>query len=100
MSRLNVFNDSNKDQLGSAYQTKQSPHWRCYWRLGRQGIGQSIQKFSYLPEPVGIQYLQYKQKNLDLLGLVSLYFICFYYYISDTAAKTPTTSLQKAQLLE
>lgn len=53
MDRLTTFLDPTSDPLGSSYQIQQSliAVGSGGW-LGR-GYGQSIQKFEYLPEPIG-----------------------------------------------
>lgn len=68
LSRLNVFNDSNKDQRGSAYQTKQALIAVATGGVAGRGVGQSIQKFSYLPEPVGDSIFAVSAEEFGLLG--------------------------------
>jgi cell division protein FtsW len=51
--RLMTFVDPSRDNLGSSYQLQQSLIAIGSGGLAGRGIGQSVQKFSYLPEPQG-----------------------------------------------
>ena len=91
MSRLNVFNDSNKDQLGSAYQTKQALIGVATGGLAGRGIGQSIQKFSYLPEPVGDSIFAVQAEEFGLIGS-SLTIFLFAFIIIYSILRSQNTS--------
>ncbi len=53
MDRITTFLDPNADPLGSSYQVQQSLIAVGSGGLVGRGYGQSIQKFEYLPEPIG-----------------------------------------------
>ncbi len=68
MSRLDVFSNKTNDVLGSSYQTKQALIGVASGGIAGRGIGQSIQKFSYLPEPVGDSIFAVTAEEWGLLG--------------------------------
>jgi cell division protein FtsW len=68
MSRLNVFSNKTNDTLGSSYQTKQALIGVSAGGIAGRGIGQSIQKFSYLPEPVGDSIFAVTAEEFGLIG--------------------------------
>jgi cell division protein FtsW len=53
MDRITTFMNSDSDPLGSGYQIQQSLIAVGSGGLWGRGYGQSIQKFEYLPEPIG-----------------------------------------------
>jgi cell division protein FtsW len=53
MERIQTFLDPSKDPQGAGYQIKQSLIAVGSGELVGRGFGQSIQKFEYLPEPIG-----------------------------------------------
>lgn len=53
MDRLTTFIDPAADPLGAGYQIQQSLIAIGSGGLNGRGFGQSIQKFEYLPEPIG-----------------------------------------------
>ncbi len=53
MSRMLVFLDPSLDQQGAGYQIRQSLIAIGSGGIFGRGFGQSVQKFNYLPEPVG-----------------------------------------------
>ena len=52
-ARVKTFLDPSKDQSGASYQLKQSLIAVGNGGVFGRGLGQSVQKFSYLPEPQG-----------------------------------------------
>jgi cell division protein FtsW len=53
VSRLKTFVDPTHDSLGSSYQVQQSMIAIGAGQTFGKGLGQGIQKFKYLPEPLG-----------------------------------------------
>jgi cell division protein FtsW len=53
MDRITTFMNSESDPLGSGYQIQQSLIAVGSGGMWGRGYGQSIQKFEYLPEPIG-----------------------------------------------
>ena len=73
--RVKTFIDPSVDPRGSAYQIQQS-----YIALGGGGIfgrgyGQSIQKFSYLPEPQGDSIFAVLGEETGFVGAVAVIFL-------------------------
>lgn len=75
MSRLNVFSNKTNDMLGSSYQTKQALIGVATGGMAGRGIGQSIQKFSYLPEPVGDSIFAVQAEEFGLIGSSLILFL-------------------------
>jgi cell division protein FtsW len=70
--RLITFIDPTTDPLGSAYQIQQSLIAIGSGEIFGRGLGQSVQKFSYLPEPVGDSVFAIVGEELGFIGSVSL----------------------------
>jgi cell division protein FtsW len=76
MDRITTFMNSESDPLGSGYQIQQSLIAVGSGGLTGRGYGQSIQKFQYLPEPIGDSIFAVYAEEFGFLGtsiLVSLY---------------------------
>jgi cell division protein FtsW len=70
--RLLTFIDPTRDPLGSAYQIQQSLIAIGSGEIFGRGLGQSVQKFSYLPEPVGDSVFAIIGEELGFVGSVSV----------------------------
>ncbi len=68
LSRLHVYKNANIDPLGSSYQTKQALIAIGSGGMVGRGPGQSVQKFSFLPEPVGDSIFAVAGEELGFLG--------------------------------
>ncbi|MBY0309874.1 putative lipid II flippase FtsW [Patescibacteria group bacterium] len=68
MDRITTFMDSDKDPLGSGYQIQQSLIAVGSGGLWGRGYGQSIQKFEYLPEPIGDSIFAVFAEEFGFLG--------------------------------
>jgi len=53
LDRIKTFSDPNRDLLGSSWQIRQSQIAIGSGKIFGRGIGQSVQKFQYLPEQTG-----------------------------------------------
>lgn len=53
LDRIKTFSDPNRDILGSSYQIRQSTIAIGSGKFMGRGLGQSVQKFQYLPEQTG-----------------------------------------------
>ncbi len=79
MDRLTTFLDPESDPLGSGYQIQQSLIAVGSGGVSGRGFGQSIQKFEYLPEPIGDSIFAVYAEEFGFFGgfiLISL-FLCF-----------------------
>lgn len=79
MDRLTTFLDPEADPLGSGYQIQQSLIAVGSGGFTGRGFGQSIQKFEYLPEPIGDSIFAVYAEEFGFIGtsmlLVALVFL-------------------------
>jgi cell division protein FtsW len=76
MARFLTFLDPSKDALGSGYQIQQSLIGIGSGGLVGRGFGQSIQKFNFLPEPIGDSIFAVAGEEFGFVGgivLISLF---------------------------
>lgn len=72
MDRLTTFLDPTADPLGSGYQIKQSLIAVGSGGITGRGFGQSIQKFEYLPEPIGDSVFAVFSEEFGFIGVAFL----------------------------
>jgi len=72
MSRIQTFINPSLDPQGSGYQIKQSLIAVGSGELLGRGFGQSIQKFEYLPEPIGDSIFAVYAEEFGFIGSVIL----------------------------
>jgi cell division protein FtsW len=72
MKRVNTFFNPNQDISGSSYQLQQSLIAVGSGGMFGRGLGQSIQKFAYLPEPQGDSIFAVTGEELGFIGCISL----------------------------
>ncbi|KKW09521.1 MAG: Stage V sporulation protein E, partial [Parcubacteria group bacterium GW2011_GWB1_49_7] len=72
MQRITTFLNPTLDSLGSGYQIQQSLIAIGSGGLFGTGFGQSIQKFTYLPEPVGDSIFAVAGEEFGFVGSVLL----------------------------
>lgn len=72
MERFMTFLDPSRDPRGSGYQIQQSLIAIGSGGLTGRGLGQSIQKFNYLPEPIGDSIFAVAAEEFGFLGSVFL----------------------------
>lgn len=70
MDRFTSFIDPNLDPQGSGYQVKQSLIAVGSGGITGRGFGQSIQKFEYLPEPIGDSIFAVYAEEFGFIGSV------------------------------
>lgn len=68
MDRFTTFLDPSADPQGSGYQIQQSLIAIGSGGLSGRGFGQSIQKFEYLPEPIGDSIFAVYSEEFGFLG--------------------------------
>jgi len=71
-SRLSTFFNPNRDVAGSSYQINQALIAIGSGGLMGRGFGQSVQKFSFLPEPVGDSIFAVAAEEFGFFGAVFL----------------------------
>ena len=72
MERIKAFIHPAENSLGSGWQTQQSLIAVGSGGLFGRGFGQSIQKFTYLPEPAGDSVFAVAAEELGFVGSVIL----------------------------
>lgn len=72
MSRWEVFMNPDLDQTGAGYQLKQSKIALGSGGLFGRGLGMSVQKFSYLPEPIGDSVFSVFGEEFGFVGAFAL----------------------------
>lgn len=91
MDRFTTFLDPEADQQGSGYQINQSLIAVGTGGLVGRGFGQSIQKFEYLPEPIGDSVFAVYAEEFGFIGgfllIALLSFFTFRGYKIATHAK-------------
>lgn len=80
MDRILAFINPNLDPLGSSYQIQQSLIAIGSGGIFGRGFGQSIQKFNYLPEPIGDSIFAVLAEEFGFIGSVLL--ICLFLFFA------------------
>lgn len=93
MDRILAFLDPSKDPLGSSYQIQQSLIAVGSGELFGRGFGQSIQKFNFLPEPIGDSIFAVVAEEFGFVGstLLICLFLVFAMRGLRIATKAPDT---------
>jgi cell division protein FtsW len=68
MQRFETFMDPSKDATGSGYQIQQSMIAIGSGQLSGKGFGQSVQKFNFLPEPIGDSIYAVASEEFGFIG--------------------------------
>lgn len=91
MDRIMTFFDPSADPLGSSYQVQQSLIAVGSGGLAGRGFGQSIQKFEYLPEPIGDSIFAVYAEEFGFIGslLLVLLFSAFVFRGYRIATHSP-----------
>lgn len=80
--RLKTFINPTLDPTGSGYQIQQSLIAIGSGGVFGRGFGQSIQKFNYLPEPIGDSIFAVAAEEFGLLGSVTIVMLYIIFTIS------------------
>lgn len=72
MDRITVYLHPSEDALGASYQTQQQLIAVGSGKFTGRGFGQSIQKFKYLPEPLGDSIYSIVGEEFGFIGSVTL----------------------------
>jgi cell division protein FtsW len=80
LERVKTFMNKSHDPRGSSWQLNQSLIALGGGGLTGRGLGQSVQKFNYLPEPIGDSIFAVLGEELGFLG--SMYLIILYGIVS------------------
>lgn len=93
MSRITTYMNPSDNALGSGYQIQQSLIAVGSGGLTGRGFGQSIQKFNYLPEPIGDSIFAVAGEEFGFIGTVALIllFIFFAFRGLKIASRIPNS---------
>lgn len=72
MERIQTFLNPGSDPLGASYQIQQSLIAVGSGGLLGRGFGQSVQKFNYLPEPIGDSVFAVAAEEFGFVGSITL----------------------------
>lgn len=81
LSRIQVFLDPSRDALGSSYQVQQQLIAIGSGKISGRGFGQSIQKFKYLPEPLGDSIFAVVGEEFGFIGTVIIIIIYLLFFL-------------------
>jgi cell division protein FtsW len=90
MDRIQTFLHPASDPLGTGYHVQQSLIAVGSGRLTGRGFGQSIQKFNFLPEPIGDSIFAVAAEEFGFLGSVTI--ILLYLFFSLRGLKIAAAS--------
>ncbi len=79
MSRIMTFINPGENALGSGYQIQQSLIAIGSGGLFGRGFGQSIQKFNFLPEPIGDSIFAVSGEEFGFVGAVFIIFLFVFF---------------------
>ncbi|MSR73399.1 cell division protein FtsW [Candidatus Parcubacteria bacterium] len=79
LSRIMTFVDPSRDSLGSSYQIQQSLIAIGSGGITGRGFGKSIQKFSFLPEPIGDSIFAVASEEFGFLGSIFIVGMFFFF---------------------
>ena len=80
MNRVKVFIDPSQDSLGTSYQVQQQLIAIGSGKVTGRGFGQGIEKFKYLPEPLGDSVYSVIGEEFGFIGCVILIFLYMLVY--------------------
>jgi len=93
MDRFQTFFDPGRDATGSGYQIQQSMIAIGSGQITGKGFGQSVQKFNFLPEPIGDSIFAVASEEFGFIGstLIILLYVGFALHGLKIAARTSDT---------
>lgn len=92
MQRVQTFLNPSADPTGSGYQIQQSLIAIGSGGISGRGYGQSIQKFKYLPEPIGDSVFAVAAEEFGFLGTVFLVVLYLMFIIRGLKMATRSSS--------
>jgi cell division protein FtsW len=88
LDRIVTFFNRGSDAQGSGYQIQQSLIAIGSGQITGRGFGQSIQKFNYLPEPIGDSIFAVSAEEFGFIGSVVLIFMFLLFFIRSIKIST------------
>ncbi len=93
MQRITTFFNPQADILGASYQIQQSLIAVGSGGLFGRGFGQSVQKFTYLPEPVGDSIFAVAAEEFGFLGSIFLITVFVLFALRGLKIATRTSNI-------
>lgn len=92
-ARIITFFNSGVDVQGGSYQIQQSLIAIGTGRIAGRGFGQSVQKFNYLPEPIGDSIFAVSAEEFGFIGSIILiaFFLLFFIRSIKIGTNAPDT---------
>lgn len=91
--RINTFINPNLDPHGSSYQSQQSLIAIGSGGLTGRGFGQSVQKFNYLPEPIGDSIFAVAGEEFGFVGGLFLILLFLFFAIRGLKIASSTNDI-------
>ncbi|MEN9604689.1 MAG: stage sporulation protein cell division protein FtsW [Candidatus Parcubacteria bacterium] len=92
MQRVQTFLNPSLDPTGSGYQIQQSLIAIGSGGVSGRGYGQSIQKFKYLPEPIGDSVFAVAAEEFGFIGTTTLVFLYLMFMLRGLKMATRSSS--------
>ena len=93
LSRIKSFIDPSRDALGASYQVQQQLIAVGSGKITGRGFGQGIQKFKYLPEPLGDSIFSVVGEEFGFIGSVVIILIYLLFFFRGMLVATRTKDL-------
>jgi cell division protein FtsW len=89
--RLMTYFNQGQDAQGAGYQIRQSLIAIGSGQLAGRGFGQSVQKFNYLPEPIGDSIFAVQAEEFGFIGsiVLILFFLLFLFRSFKISVRSP-----------
>jgi|APGre2960657423_1045063.scaffolds.fasta_scaffold09222_3 cell division protein FtsW len=91
MQRFETFLHPEKDSTGSGYQIQQSMIAIGSGELTGKGFGQSVQKFNFLPEPIGDSIFAVASEEFGFIGSTLIVFLYVMFALRGLKIASKTT---------
>ena len=91
--RITTFIDPSNDSQGSSYQVNQSLFAIGSGGIAGRGFGQSVQKFNYLPEPIGDSIYAVAGEEFGFIGTSGIVFLFLLFGLLGLKISLRTTDL-------
>ncbi len=91
MSRITTYMNPSENALGSGYQIQQSLIAIGSGGITGRGFGQSIQKFNYLPEPIGDSIFAVAGEEFGFLGAIGIVLLFVFFAFRGLKIATKVT---------
>ncbi len=88
LERVKTFFDNTVDTQGAGYQINQSLIAIGSGQLTGRGFGQSVQKFGYLPEPIGDSIFAVASEEFGFVGSIALIILYLMFAVSSFSIGT------------